>query len=189
MYFRLSERLSSDGITIAADSHKHRVREKEFKMISDWYHYAFLELFLILPYPVCLKTCSERLDISLAEVSNAADRLLKLKFLKKDKRGHLVLNVADSSTVGTVPSTEIHRKLQKTYLEKSAEALALCSPEIRDHSGITLAIHRNDLPKAKKLLKDLRRHFNAEMQSRNDFTDVYQLQVSFYPLEKKGLLS
>ena len=71
-------------------------------------------------------------------------------------------------------------------LEKSSESIDQVERADRDHSSVTVAIDKNDLGQVKQIIKKFRKELSAFVQREGtNLSDVYQLQVGFFPLNKK----
>ena len=156
-----------------------------FQMISDWYHYAILELMTVEGFENSPKWIAGKLGIKPAEAQAAVERLLRLEMLSLDEEGNLVNTSGNHTTVGNEFTAIAFRKLQKQILDQSKVALEEVPIEFRDQSSMTMAISSSLLPEAKKMLKDFRRNFCSDLQKRDISRDeVYQLSMSFFPVTK-----
>lgn len=165
----------------------HLLQNDVFSYISEWYYDAILELSLIPRFRLEAKVIAVSLDISTLQASMALETLERLGLLKKDNNGMLVVAYQNSSNILDPDSTNsAQRNYQRSVLEKSLEALESIERMKRDHTSTTMAINANDLPKAKEIIKKFRHDLNAFMQRDTSTLDeVYQLQVSFFPLTNK----
>lgn len=156
-----------------------------FHVISDWYHFAIKDLMLTTTFKSEPRWIAKRLSISVSEVHIAIERMLRLGLLKKDENGELKAGDSKNlSTIGMNYTNSALQKVQKQYLEKAMDALENVPFEKRDQSGMTMAINPRHMDEAKELIKDFRRKLCECMESRDDLSEVYQLNISFYPLTK-----
>jgi uncharacterized protein (TIGR02147 family) len=156
---------------------------ERFQIISDWFHFAILELTDVKTFESSPEWISERLGISLTETKAAVERLLDFGLLTKNRKGDLQQTFADLATPSGIPSRSI-REQHYQLLKKADKALDTFSVNERDFSAITLAIASEDIPKAKNLIKVFRRKFNKEMQSSPEKDRVYCISIQFFPLDK-----
>ena len=174
--YRIEERLSSQTT--------YKTLEVEaFKAISDWHHYAILELSFTKGFKADPKWIAERLGISSFEASQAIERLKSLELFEKDKKGNLrktELNI--SASYGT-PSSAL-RKLARQLLQKASESLESQSIDERDITNMTMAIDPSLLPEAKQMISDFRRKLCAFLEQ-GLRTEVYVFAPSLFRLSKQ----
>lgn len=154
-----------------------------FRLISDWYHYAILELVSISDFEQNYKNIALALGISVNEAQIAIERLIRLKMLKRTKDGWK--NISGNNTnIDNEFVIAARRKLQKQILEKALLALEEVPIQNRDQSSITMAIDTSLLPEAKKRITQFRRELSDFLQSSPKKNEVYNLSLSLYPLTK-----
>ena len=173
--YRLDERLS--------DGHRYKTLDVEaFQAISDWHHYAILELTFVPGFKKDPKWIANQLGISAFETSQAIARLQKLELLETSGDGKLRktdLNI--SASYGT-PSSAL-RKLAKQLLEKAIGALDSQSLEERDITNITMTIDPVLLPEAKKMISDFRRKLCAFLEQ-GKRSEVYVFAPSLFRISQ-----
>lgn len=150
---------------------------------DNWHALAILEFLLIKNAGTNEKSISRSLGISLFEAREALNLLEKLGHIKGNRLGNWKLNNTNTSSIG-IPASEQLKNLQRRYLSLADIALDEVAPELRDQSGITMAIDIAMIPKAKECIKKFRRELCALMQEHQKFNSVYQLSISFFPLTK-----
>ncbi len=154
-----------------------------FSVISDWYHYAILELTKtkgFKPDPVWV---AKRLKISASEVRIAVERMGRLGLLEvKPNSWTEKEEGADITNISGVASSEGSRKYQRQSLQKSLQAVEEVPVELRDHTSMVMGIDPEDLPEAREMIKEFRRRFTKKLESKKNPKEVYQIQISFFPL-------
>ncbi len=171
--YRIEERLSASPQYQSLDM-------DVFHIISDWYHFAILELTFTSGFKNDPKWISERLGISEIEVSQALERLHKLKllsFVGPNKAKKTDINI--SAAYG-VPSAAL-RKLAQQLLKKAIDSLDGQSLEERDITNVTMAIDPRLLPKAKEMISDFRRKLCAFLEQ-GKRTELYVFAPSLFKL-------
>ncbi len=154
-----------------------------FAIISDWYHFAVLELMEIKGFRQEPRWIAQTLGIRVNEVKIAIERLKRVGILQESKNGKWTNNSSQfTSTIGNDFTNRALKKLQKQILTKALEALEEVPLEDRDQSGMLMAIHKRQLPEIKKLIKDFRRNLCSYINKTKSKDAVYQLGISFYPL-------
>lgn len=153
-----------------------------FQVISDWYHYAILELTLIRDFKSDPKWIARRLGISDHIVIAAIDRLKRLDLLVEEE-GKLRATDGFTATPSGIPSDAL-KKFHRQLLEKALSSIYLQTVEERDLSHLILAIDRNQLKEAKEEIKTFRRSFDAKFGKAKTKDEVYCLGVTFFRLEE-----
>jgi hypothetical protein len=155
-----------------------------FAVISDWYHYAILELMKIPGFKNDPAWIARSLGLTKNEANAAAERLIRIGLIKVgasgewfDTSGGFSTNIIDSKLTSAAA-----KKLQKQILEMSIQALEQISPESRNHTSMTIAAHPRDLPDAIEQIKKFRRDLCAFLERDGNPTQVYQLGISLYPV-------
>ena len=159
----------------------HEVGLDEFRIISDWYHLAILELSSSKHFKPEHKWIAKVLNISEIEAKLAVDRLLKLELLE-EKNGTLVKTNQKLDTKDKSKSSMFHRKRQKQILEKSIQSLENDPIEVRNHSGLTFCINPAKLDEAKARVQKFMWEM-AEFLMEGNLERVYELNVSLFPLQ------
>ncbi len=152
-----------------------------FALISDWYHYAILELTYVNNFQNDIPWISSMLGISQVDVSNAIERLKRLNLLsevngKLIKTESLITNSKDGMT------SEAVKNLQRSILVKALDAIDNTHQDEKDISSMTFAIDERKLPEAKEKIKKFRREMCHFLENGTQ-TKVYHLAVQLYPVK------
>ena len=154
-----------------------------FKLVSDWYHYAILELMECKDFKPSSRWMARRLGISKAEAELAIERLERLKlFVFEGKKWKKIHNSYLTST--DVPNAAF-RKFHKQTLEKALDSIEAQDVQERHLSSVTCAIDPSRLPEAQQLI----RKFRCAMEkflSEGEKSEVYQLAIQLFRVTKKG---
>lgn len=156
---------------------------EHFKVISDWYHFAIMELTLVQGFQSDAKWISKALGVTEIEVKMAVERLMKLDLVEMDAKGNLSITGQFFADPKGTPSQAL-RNFHRQLMEKATRALEIQKVEERDFSSTILAIDENDLPKAKQVLKKFRTDFDKEFSARKKKSKVYCLGMQFFNLQK-----
>ncbi len=158
-----------------------------FAIISDWYHYAILELIRVRDFEPSVAWISKSLGITKSEANIAVERLQRVGLLEITKDGKWIDRTAEGKATniqGDLTSAA-SRKLQKQVLEMSLRCLEeMPSTDLRNHTSLTLAINPEDIPLAKEKIKVFRRELAEMLESNRNPTEVYHVNVSLYPVTK-----
>jgi transcriptional regulator with XRE-family HTH domain len=150
--------------------------------ISFWQHFAILALLEIKDFRATERTISERLNIPFGIVLESMDRLEKLGLITRAKIGW-VLTGKNMSTPTDVPSAML-REGHRQYIHKALESLENDPVEVRDVTGMTMAITKARLPQAKKLIQEFRRKMSAYLED-GTRDAVYRLNVQLFPISQE----
>jgi uncharacterized protein (TIGR02147 family) len=153
-----------------------------FAMISDWYHYAILELTHLKSFKSDSRWIARKLNISMSESNLAIERLKRLGFLRLDISGKLINASGSNTNISGEMRDSAKRKLQRHVLEMAIQALEECPIERRNQTSMTMAIHSKRLPEAIEKITNFRREMSAILEQDLERDQVYQLGISFYPL-------
>ena len=177
---------SDTGETVASPSY-YLLQQDNFALMSEWYFDAILEMSLIKGARLEPAAISSFLGISQTKAENALEVLVRLELLKKDEQGQLQLSNKNTTNIlDSDFSNAAMKKHQQMLLEKSSESIDQVERADRDHSSVTVAIDKNDLGQVKQIIKKFRKELSAFVQREGtNLSDVYQLQVGFFPLNKK----
>ncbi len=156
---------------------------ERFKIISDWYYSAILELVKLKSFKPDTKWISSRLGVEKEFIETALERLVDFGLLKRDQNANLERTDNFLATPSGIPSREI-REHHSQILNKADQALDRVPVEQRDFSTMTMAIDSSRMEEARAALRDFRRNFCKEIQSSPDKNRVYCLAIQFFPLEK-----
>lgn len=157
--------------------------EDRFKVISDWYHFAILELVNTDGFQGRGAWIARALGISTAEAQIAFERLQRLQLIRQEGPGwvrtsKLLTNFAPGMTSAS------HKHMQRQILQMGLEAIDNTDAAEKDITGMTMAINVEKLPEARKLIAKFRRDLSAFLEE-GPQSRVYQLGVQLYPLSKE----
>jgi uncharacterized protein (TIGR02147 family) len=147
-----------------------------FKVISDWYHLAILEL-CALKDGLDAATMAHELNLEPGTVKSAVNRLLKLQFLKKTETG--LKPEDDTSHFGDMGSSEAIKKFHSQILEMAQRALFTNSGPRHDSQSLVYSVAQKDLAKMNgEIRKSVLNIVNRYAQQPNsDCIQVLTLQI------------
>lgn len=155
-----------------------------FRIISDWYHFAILELASLDDFSLEVPQIAQALDLHSEVVMTAVERLKRVGLLAM-RRGKLVPTEEFTFTGSGAPSDAI-KQFHAQMLEKALVALKTQSVEERDFSSITLAFDEELIPAAREHLKQFRRNFSKSIGNTKRKTSLYALNIQFFRISKKS---
>jgi uncharacterized protein (TIGR02147 family) len=162
------------------------IEQDHFEIISDWFHFAILELMNVHDFRNDFNWISKRLGIPVYEFKSAVDRLHRVGLLKVNSNGdwedcsnnHRTFNLGPEYTSGA------HRYAQKQILELSLMALEQIPIQERDHSSIMMATNLKKLNTAKMMIDKFRHDLCKFLETTDKKERIYQLSVSLFPISK-----
>lgn len=155
----------------------------QFTIMSDWYHYAILELIKIKNFPHATNDFARALGITKSEANIAIERLLRMGLLEKDENDRFFeINNGFATNISGNLTSIGSKKLQQKILEQSIDALMSLPIEVRNHTSMTMAIDPKLLPEAIERIKKFRRELSEFLETAGTPTEVYQLSLSLFPV-------
>lgn len=166
-----------------------QINEDVFIVMSDWYHFAILELMKTNKFKPSIKSIANSLSISPAETELAIERLMRLGFVQADEKGKLILAKPNNNWFDHEQTNSARKIMQKQFLKKAIEAVDEVEFAKRANSSLTLAISPKDLPKLKKHIQSFLDEVDEmEEKSINRKEEVYQICVALFPLTTQETL-
>jgi uncharacterized protein (TIGR02147 family) len=167
-----------------------------FRVISDWYHFAILEMTYLdggtagsagggALKDLDPKTIADRLGISKLEAELALERLLRLELLEADGAGGYRKAKSELLVQARVPN-EALRKFNRQMLDKASAALETQGADSRISATQTVPFGRDDLPAAERIIDECMARLVQLSKRSKKRTDVYHLGIHFFNLTAPG---
>lgn len=153
-----------------------------FSVISEWYHYAILELTYVSSFKADPKWIAKKLSITVEETKSAIERLKRLGLLFEENES-LVKSKKLITNNGAVNTSGAHKELQKQVISKALRAVDECPASEKDITSMTMAIDTQNIDKARLLIKKFRRDM-CELLEEGEQVQVYNLGIQLYPISK-----
>lgn len=154
-----------------------------FSAISEWYHYAILELTYVSGFKAEPKWIARKLSITTDEAKAAVERLKRLGLLLEEN-GSLIKSSKKLTNQALIDTSSAHKELQKQIVSKALLAIDECPQEEKDITSMTMAIDPKNLGQAKLLIQKFRRDL-CELLEEGNQEQVYHLGIQLYPVSKK----
>lgn len=122
--------------------------EDEFKLISDWVHFAILSLAHVKRNSADLNWIAKKLLISPKAAKEAFQRLQKMGLIQNQGSGFIQTS-KPLTTTADIPSSVI-REYHKQNLNLASSKIESVAVAKREYSAITMAVDPKKLAKAKK---------------------------------------
>lgn len=151
-----------------------------FHVISDWYHFAILNLRDCDDFVCDENWIAKRLNLSVGEVRLALSRLERVGLISW-KSSQWFRTQAHLTTTQDIKSAGL-RKGHKGILQRAIDSLEAVDVEWRDITNITMAINPENLREAKTMIARFRRKMSKILENGKGRTEVYTLAVQLFPL-------
>ncbi len=160
------------------ERHVRQLQEEAMEVISQWHHFAILELIRLESFRPDCRWIARVLDITVDEVNMALTRLLHLGLLEMvDQKTWLDLSDNAYAQFEQLPTAVARQLVNRiTRLTNSCQS---------DHvlSSSTIAVDRKRLSVVSSYLQKVRRDIAELLRSDGaSCDDVYQLDILLYPL-------
>ena len=158
------------------------LKEDEFAVISDWYHYAILSLASVSGSRACPKWISRRLGITEIQALDALKRLKRLNLIRVEKDGRYRQSEKPLRTTNDVHSQAI-RNHQKQYLDLAKEKIDIVPLNLREYGSVTIATNTSKMCKAKHLIREFKDRLANELVA-GKADAVYTCSIQFFPVSE-----
>ena len=159
------------------------LEQSTFESISNWVHDAFLTLIKTKEFKNEPQWICRRLGVSPTELSKVIQNLLNIGLIKVEN-GQYVAENSGTDVYVDQSTTAALKKLQLDANILSRLALENEPVEKRYHGINTLAIDPDKMDEAKKAIREFRQKFCVNTNWNGRRARVYQLNVSFYPVDQ-----
>jgi uncharacterized protein (TIGR02147 family) len=153
-----------------------------FRIISDWHHFAILELLKISKQKQTVRSISKRFLISEIETDLALERLIRLGLIEKNGKGYELQQDTVLSTENV--SSDAIRKFHAQVLEKAKNALMTQPVQERYFRTQFFPIRKNDLPEAQNDIREFFEKFTQKFSNGDEGDEVYSLGVQYFRLSQ-----
>lgn len=152
------------------------------KIISEWYHFAILEMILMPDFVNDPLWISRRLGgvISPIEAYHAMERLFRCRLIVSDKNDRIQRTNETIATPSGVPIEEM-RKVHKQLLDRAKDALSEQEISSRDITSYITITTKDRIAEASKRLRDFRRELGQFLSADGGDT-VYALNMQLFEL-------
>ncbi|NUN04773.1 MAG: TIGR02147 family protein [Bdellovibrio sp.] len=181
--YLLTQTILGKSQPLPSEVDKRQLIEDEFRLISDWYHFAILSLSKIKNAKTDPFWISDRLGITVVEAREALDRLRRLKIIDDGKV--LKQIAAPLNAASEVPSRAI-QGYHHQVLNMAMEKLPVTPLNKRDYSAITFAADATKIPEARKMIESFQDRLSEFLQTPNA-KEVFIMSCQLFSLERNSL--
>lgn len=160
----------------------HHLSLDAFQVISDWHHFALLELLRVDGFRPDSRWIARALGITVDEVNIAISRLTRLGLLEmrdhgewEDRSGNAAMAVEGLTDLAL-------KRMQRESHELAIDAIERTPPALRDQASITVALSSRQLPRIMELVAKFRREIETLAGEEERRDDVYRIDISVFPL-------
>jgi transcriptional regulator with XRE-family HTH domain len=151
-------------------------------LVQQWQHFAILELTRLDSFKPDSRWIARVLGISIDEVNIALQQLIRLNLLEMASPTRWVDRTGDAAiTVEGLAHLAVQNLAQQTR-HLAERALARPDPGLCDYSTTTVAVSTARLPDVIEHIARFRRELLAMLERDATRDDLYQLDISFYPV-------
>lgn len=160
-----------------------KLSEEAFQTISEWYHYALLELIKVMPpQSQSHASLSKKLSVPEPKIKLALQRLVSLGLVSELKGGGWKGSQDVVSSPSGISSLSL-RKFHRQVLEKALIALDEQDPSIRSVTSCLMPVNTRQIPQVKKMIQNFNQSIMKEI-SQPDPDQVYALSVQFFRIDQ-----
>lgn len=158
----------------------------QFRVISDWYHFAILELTQIETYRRGdAAVMAKRLRITTCEAEQALKRLIEFDLLTENEDGKLGITGSFFANAEGTPSDAI-RSHQIQLLQRAEQAIHDQTVDEREIRSLTVALGPSHLGEFKRMIADFQKKVQASAEAdQKPKTEVYALTIQLFRLTEK----
>ncbi|UYL08570.1 DUF4423 domain-containing protein [Bdellovibrio sp. SKB1291214] len=156
------------------------LQEDTFRLISDWYYLAIMNLAKLPENRANPQWIAKRLGIKEEKAEEALERLLRLELLKKNR--NRLVRTAKPMVMQDVPSAAI-RKHHNQNLHLAEQSLHRDPVDKRVFNSMTIAVNPEKLGAVKDVLLKTRKKIEDLLED-GPLSEVYTFSFQLFPLTK-----
>lgn len=158
-----------------------------FESTYSWVHPILLEALKLPNTSRNLPMLAELFGMSVEKIEQTISFLESHQILQKNLHGP-GYTTSNLTTVQIPYTSDLRRNLQKKYLEMAQKALEEIPLEKRDNSTLTVAIHTDDIPAMKDIIREARLKIHRLAEKRkHQLNAVYNFSSALYPVNEETL--
>lgn len=155
-----------------------QIKNEDFKLISEWYHFAILGLADLHTNVAEASWIAKKLSIPVSIAEQAFRNLQKHGFI--EVKGGQFRFSQYFETQADYSSEEV-RQFHKQALHLASIKIDDVEVELREYISLTIALNRRNIKAAKLKLRKFKEEIEKELDAGTK-TDVYQINLQFFPL-------
>lgn len=160
------------------------IPEDVFEVLGNWRYFAVIEYLRIENTDKIFAHLEKKLDLDRKNSEDILNTLIRMGFISFDNGVYEILKPNNSWSSAGGDTSAIRRAMQKEILERSITALETIPMDSREHGSLLVSIDKKRLPEFKERLRRIRLELSDYLQSSPESNEVYQFQMSFFPVTK-----
>lgn len=163
-----------------------QLEKEQLSYYSEWYHPVIREMVLLPDFNPDPYWIADRLDprVRPEQVKKSLVLLERLKLIER-KNGKYCVTSTNVTTGDEVSDLAVLRYHQNS-IDLGKDSIMRVEDSLRDISGVTVAISEETAEKIKDELRHFRKKVLALAEQELHGDNVYQLNIQFFPMTKKG---
>lgn len=165
---------------------------ENFKLVSDWYGFAVLEIVGSIGSNWSPREIAQYLGLNTVEVESALDRLARLDLIEKNASGKYS-RVADRINVASHLPNEAIRKYYKGVLDRALQSIDTQTPQEKVVGSEVFAFDPSQIEEVRQATEEYLHNLTKIAKNSKKQTEVYQAFVDVFRLgvrsastERKG---
>lgn len=154
-----------------------------FKIISDWEHFAILNLAKLDVFKSDARWIASQLNLPLLRAQAALDRLLSLNFLRIDNEGNIKRSEVQIQTADNNTTKESIKRSFEQGLDLAKKKLFSVVADKREYTQQFMAIDPAKLPEARNLIRQFQEQLLTLLETGTK-KQVYNFSLQLYPVSK-----
>jgi uncharacterized protein (TIGR02147 family) len=154
------------------------MQEDQFRVISDWYHFAILSLTKLKEAKADPRWIARRLGINVEQAHQAMLRLERMGIIQTKPDFKQICEPIE--VVSTVPSDAI-RKYHKQNLGLATEKIDTIPLHLREYQSISIPLNPKHVKLFKKHIDDFLEQA-SELSDKQNGMEIYNLNVQLFPV-------
>lgn len=155
-----------------------KMQEDQFRLISDWYHFAILSLSQLKGSHSDPRWIARRLGISVEQAHQALLRLERLGIVQIKPQ---LRQVSDPLEVVSHTTSEAIRKYHKQNMNLALEKIETVPNQLRQFQSISIPLNPKNLEQFKKLIDEFLNQA-SDLSEKYEGIEVYNLNVQLFPV-------
>ena len=158
------------------------VEHEEFKMFSNWYCWAILEMVSLKGFKEDPQWIALKLEfaVSAEDIREAMATMERLKLLGRDRNGKLVRTTRPLKT-SSDKANEAIKKFHSQVLKNATDSIYKHGVDERNFEALTVCMSSANMPEAKKVIRQFIDDFCRKFDDPNA-NKVHQMELAFFPL-------
>lgn len=181
----LSDSQIRDFMGIKIPEHKqlkyNEISEDHLSQISDWYHFAIMELIKTKNFNTSHRWIAKKLGINVYQVDEAVEKMVQLKFIKINDDGTWEDCLGPTNVTR---SSKSKLKLLRDVVSQSYSSINKFDRELRAQSFLTVAVNKKKVDLVREKFIKFKKELGEILEDDQDREDVYHLSLGFFPAHK-----